>query len=347
MSITHKNRYDVGTNPNGASSSINDTFYDDSGTPVPQVNSADIGKYLKATATGPVWGSVAQGVAWGQITGTITDQTDLGTALDAKLSLTGSATLSGLKTFDEGSGYTLALNHVRLDATQSVTGGSYVSRVQPTSIRANYADANGHWDGIRLMPPSTPATDPTSALIHYVTRNNVQTDYTLKLPEKNGTLALSSEWNNWTHIKTYTNSDTDKTFLIPMSRHTLMVVIDVTATCPWAIMGYYGATSMLLTDQSNTYTSGGTAIVVWEDSPPWFSPAANDPDIRSGYVPMTSLLAGSMGSQVKQMTNALGYFNGSQTASADSYGVCKLTKFEVQQMGAGTLTSWRVQVFVR
>jgi len=63
------------------------------------------GKYLTTDGTNASWATVASGGAWGTITGTLSSQTDLQTALDAKavdadvVHDTGNETVAGIKTF--------------------------------------------------------------------------------------------------------------------------------------------------------------------------------------------------------------------------------------------------------
>lgn len=52
------------------------------------------GKYLTTNGTTESWGTVASGAAWGSITGTLSSQTDLNTALSGKLNTSG-GTMSG------------------------------------------------------------------------------------------------------------------------------------------------------------------------------------------------------------------------------------------------------------
>lgn len=70
-------------------------------------NPADTTKYLRGDGTWQVPPG-GGGASWGAITGTLSAQTDLQTALNGKVSTTGNETISGLKTFSTG---TAALTH--------------------------------------------------------------------------------------------------------------------------------------------------------------------------------------------------------------------------------------------
>jgi hypothetical protein len=93
-----------------------------------------IGSYLTdAPSDGSTYGRnngawvVAGGggsVSWGGISGTISDQTDLQSALDLKAPLSDPA-FSGTATFT-GSGSTVSLNEVGLDLSASAAGGSVI-----------------------------------------------------------------------------------------------------------------------------------------------------------------------------------------------------------------------------
>ena len=95
-----------------------------------------VATFVGATLNVPDYGSAASSVAWGDITGTLSNQTDLDTALDLKADLTGatftgavSATnLSGTNTGDQDiSG--IATNTTAISTKLSTTGGAMTGAI--------------------------------------------------------------------------------------------------------------------------------------------------------------------------------------------------------------------------
>lgn len=226
MAKSHKIEYDVGSNPEGTSSQqVNDVYYDDSGTPVPQIQTTDLGKVLTAGANDPVWAEGAGGGTWGSITGDIEDQEDLNTALttlgnrataieNSYVTKNTAQTITAKKSFADSvaNPHTSSIDNESVFLKETKTGNTfYESRIQDDSIRCVYDDGSGspnygNWSGYRLSAPSAPATDPRSKLYHYVTRNGTQQTYTVQLPEDSGTLALDDNLIHKTGFEAYGNT---------------------------------------------------------------------------------------------------------------------------------------------
>ena len=70
-------------------------------------------KYIKvnATADGFEFSAVSTSVSWGEILGTLSDQTDLQNAFDLKANLSGAAFTGGVSVTTSGSGTTLGLTN--------------------------------------------------------------------------------------------------------------------------------------------------------------------------------------------------------------------------------------------
>ena len=97
------------------------------------------GKYLTTDGTNVSWGTISTGVAWGSVTGTLSSQTDLQNALNAKASLSG-ATFTGTITSTLG---TLTTSTPALDATQTWNNGSTVFTGLKFNVATNLASASG------------------------------------------------------------------------------------------------------------------------------------------------------------------------------------------------------------
>lgn len=76
------------------SATPNTAAYFDGGKSLSSVTAGTNGQFLQQQAGGPVWATVNTAPTWGSITGTLSNQTDLQAALDAKANLSG-ATFTG------------------------------------------------------------------------------------------------------------------------------------------------------------------------------------------------------------------------------------------------------------
>lgn len=107
---------------------------------VPAPSATDNTKFLKGDGT---WSTVSASVAWGGITGTLSNQTDLNNALAGKaddnavVHLAGAETISGVKTFTS----TNKFQNAQALQNTSVTKGTAPSSAQYTSI--TFCDQNG------------------------------------------------------------------------------------------------------------------------------------------------------------------------------------------------------------
>lgn len=218
MAKSHKIEYDVGSNPEGTSSQqVSDVYYDDSGTPVPQIQTTDLGKVLTAGTNDPVWAEGEGGGTWGSITGDLEDQEDLYgelTALGADINAVKDAyvtkataqTLTGAKTWTDSNNSTI-INAVRMDNVLTSGSNKYEARTQPNGYRSAYIDSSQNWTGFRLMSPENPGSNPRSTLYHYVTRNGTQQTYAIQLPEASGVLCVDQapSARQWTEIAHWTD----------------------------------------------------------------------------------------------------------------------------------------------
>lgn len=117
--------------------------------------------YLRSNESAPVWGGIywgdlanmpadfADGVdntggapAWGSITGTLSNQTDLQNALNLKIdnsttTLPLIAHLAGLVDYGSSSATTTALGHLKVTSDFAVGGNSYLSTINSTSTATN------------------------------------------------------------------------------------------------------------------------------------------------------------------------------------------------------------------
>lgn len=312
MPRSHNIQYNVGTTPEGASTRIPETYYNDSGTPVPQIEDTDVNKFLKAGSDGkPTWASIAAGGTWGSITGTLSDQTDLMTEFAKYVTLSGSQTITGAKTFAiSGQAYSTVLDNVRLDAVQNLGNNkSYESSLKSGGFRSAYIDENSRYTGFRIFAPTNIATSQVSKIEHYVTRNNVQSTYTIELPEKNGTIAIEKSWT-----KILDSSTGGVQFGFNLSGYSeFCMMVYTTNTSDAQLLLHYGASSNVwmasITGSENTnvlykhYVNGPvvpecvcseTSVSVSASATTLFGPTVptiNGISITSGSISMITLYA--------------------------------------------------------
>lgn len=109
---------------------------------------------------GPIGGS-SGGAAWGDLTGTLSDQTDLQTALDGKVNDTGNETIAGAKTFSD----TLtASGNVAVGNALGVSGSYYIG-----ALTAGPIMDQGAGDQIRFR-----ASDASNPAAHVGVKSAVE-----------------------------------------------------------------------------------------------------------------------------------------------------------------------------
>jgi hypothetical protein len=116
------------------------------------------------------------GAFWGGITGTIGNQTDLQIALNAKVSLTGSETIAGVKIFS---------NIIRSDERLWLKKNSGINFAGSTGYSIIGGLSNGSVEGFILANANTQIASLNLA--------NLTTGRTYALPDKAGTFAMTSD----------------------------------------------------------------------------------------------------------------------------------------------------------
>lgn len=135
------------------------------------------------TATGPKWQPASTaGGTWGSITGTLSDQTDLNTALNARLLLTG-GTLTGNLEIDGSSG--AFANRTKLYIYNSGTGANYYSTLD---IKAEDYSRVDFYDAGSASPRASAvwnASAATLGLDYGLDGNDVELDGSSVIVQKN------------------------------------------------------------------------------------------------------------------------------------------------------------------